>query len=470
MSWGQFTYKELDNSIFEHIRREVVAQGYYPNLVLFQPTNPTNINLFNTALNTIKGTGKTPINTVGNMVFKDKGEMKLNTLYIHRVSKNKGSIAMFDTQAVRTDGLTTAPNNSTTYSVIESKGFTQDIQYEIRFVSKTQADTDLMSNIIQLALTFGRDYFNIYDLDTNSIVPNKQMLLEFEGEQDLNIFEYKEIIFRFSVLDAWIVTNNIEGLPDGVSQSTNQSIVPITNIIGSYGILGQTMPPDLSLPTENLFINIDASSGVNGGVVSDGDLIYIIVDSSGNNNYFLQLIGVHQPTWKRLGINGVPSIDFTVLSYLYNQGMSIGSDSVSFFTVVQRKGPAIGPYGNILILSVPSYTAAGNQYLQINEGRTAHYAFNSANPTLRRTLVSNTNTPIMLGFVKSPTQVEYFVDGVSVGIQLGSHSISAIQHYLGSWLNSSFNGYMGQFLLYKEVLNTAKIDKVHAFLKNKFKL
>lgn len=228
MSWGQFTYSEIDDSIFEHLRRYVVAQGYYPDLTLFVPENTTNRTAFDNALAVIKGTGKTPINTIANGVFANKGEMALNSLYIHRIAKDKGSVAIFDTESVRTDGLNTPPDENTPYARIKTHGFTQNISYEVRFLSNTQVNADLMSAFIHGALTFGIDYFDIFDLNTGNTTPEKQILLEFAGEQDLNLFDYKEFVFRFNVIDAWIV--NGDTLPDGVQTIVNPNIVPIKEI------------------------------------------------------------------------------------------------------------------------------------------------------------------------------------------------------------------------------------------------
>ena len=196
MSVGQFTYQELDDSIFEHIRREVVAQGYYPDLSLYQPTNPTNLLAFNTALDVIKDT-KNPINTVGVGAFINKGEVQLNTIYIHRTTTDKGSVSVYDTTPVRTDGLTTPPDASTTYSTISTKGYTQNVEYEIRFVATNQQDADAISNILLLALTMGRDYFSVYDLSTGNVVADKEILLQFVGNQDLDNIRNERIYLPF---------------------------------------------------------------------------------------------------------------------------------------------------------------------------------------------------------------------------------------------------------------------------------
>lgn len=225
MSTGQFTYRELDDSFLNHIRLQVVAQGYYPDLYLYQPNNTSG---FNAALDTIKSSGKQPINVIGVGSFIDKGEMSLNTIYIHRLSSDKGSVSIFDTTVIRTDGLTTPPNASTTYSKIKTQGYTQNVSYEVRFIANNQDNADLISNIIHLALTMGRNYFSIYNIDTGLVVDDKLMLVEHNGMIDLDIYEYKEYVFRYTVIDAWIVTGDT--YPDGVESVDTQTIVPITDI------------------------------------------------------------------------------------------------------------------------------------------------------------------------------------------------------------------------------------------------
>lgn len=225
MSTGQFTYRELDDSFLNHIRLQVVSQGYYPDLYLYQPNNTAG---FKVALSAIINSGKTPVNIVGVGSFINKGEMQLNTIYIHRLSSNKGSVSVFDTGVIRTDGLTTPPNASTTYAKISTKGYTQDVLYEIRFIANSQDNADLISNILHLALTMGRNYFDIYDIDTGLIIPEKQMLVQHEGMTDLDVFEFKEYIFRYTVVDSWVVTGST--YPDGVESIDTQTIVPIIDI------------------------------------------------------------------------------------------------------------------------------------------------------------------------------------------------------------------------------------------------
>ena len=228
MSTGQFTYRQLDDSILNNIRLQVVAQGYYPDLYLYQPQTPATEAAFKVALDSIKLSGKQPINVIGVGSFINKGEVLLNTIYIHRLSSDKGSVSVFDTGSVRTDGLSTPPNANTTYAMVSTKGYTQNISYEIRFVSDNQDNADLISGILHLALTMGRDYITAYDIQTGLVIPDRLLLLSHDGATDLNVFEVKEYIFRYTVIDAWLVTGDT--YPDGVESLDSQVVVPITDI------------------------------------------------------------------------------------------------------------------------------------------------------------------------------------------------------------------------------------------------
>lgn len=240
MSTGQFTYRQLDDSFLNHIRLQVVAQGYYPDLYLYQPQTPTTEIAFKVALDSIKTGGKTPINVVGVGSFINKGEMLLNTIYVHRLSSDKGSVSVYDTGVVRTDNLTTPPNANTTYSKIQTQGYTQNISYEIRFISNNQDNADLISNILHLALTMGRNYFDAYDINTGLIIPDRLLLVEYNGAIDLDVFEYKEYVFRYTVIDAWLVTG--DSYPDGVESIDTQSIVPITDIQMDLDVVSSIVP------------------------------------------------------------------------------------------------------------------------------------------------------------------------------------------------------------------------------------
>jgi hypothetical protein len=222
MSQGEFTYQELDDSILEALRLQVIAAGYFPNLRSFQPQSPANVTAFEAAKTAILGTGKQLINVVGNGIPQKKGEVESNTLYVYRAGGAKGSVAVHDVGHIAT---------GPTFARVKTSGATQNIAYEVRFVAADQSYADIMAALVIRALGHDKDYYPIYNITTGAVVPNKLMFLEFTGAVDLNVFEFKEMVYTFRVVDAWIIAG--DGLPDGVQTIINPNIVPITTINGT---------------------------------------------------------------------------------------------------------------------------------------------------------------------------------------------------------------------------------------------
>ena len=226
---------------------------------------------------------------------------------------------------------------------------------------------------------------------------------------------------------------------------------------------------EIIFPDGNKFIEIDPAFGVNGGSPSDTDPIEIIEDKSGNGNDFEQPNATFRPKWKLDGISGIPSIDTTgIVSYLQLLSTSLGSDEISFWIVLKREGsPNGGSYGSPLVLSTNSYSGGGN-FLQIHESLTANYTLNASVASLDKALTLTTNDPYIFSFVKTATGMEYFVNGVSVGTNVGSQSLTSLAHIIGAIAGNSFNGLIGYFLLYNEAVSTPKRENIDNLFSLKF--
>lgn len=220
MSIAAVTYRELDDSIQEMIRAKVVSAGYFPDLRSFQPQSPANVAAFEAAKAAIISGGKELIDVIGNGIPKKKGEVLMHTIYINRTGNNKGSVSIFDEASIDTGGGN--------FQRVKTHGATQNVTYEVRFVADRMDYAQIIKAIIEDALGSDKDYYPIIDIETGIVDPERVMLLEFTGSDDVNYFDYKEYIFTFNVLDAWVVSSS--NFPNGVQTITNPNIVPITEI------------------------------------------------------------------------------------------------------------------------------------------------------------------------------------------------------------------------------------------------
>lgn len=231
-----------------------------------------------------------------------------------------------------------------------------------------------------------------------------------------------------------------------------------------------TYAPEYIIPDGNLFIHLDAAKGVNSGTPGDGESVANWADQSGNNNDFSQSAGAFQPMFKASSINGLPAIDFTNSSYLERLLTAIPSaPAMSFWIVLQRAGTPNSGYGNPLIVSADNFISASN-FLQVNELGDVNFNLNASTNALDKTLAPITNAPMCFGFVKSATQIEYYVNGVSIGLKIGAQSANRLAHFIGAWSNNYFNGYIPEFALYTEETNATKTTNINNYFTLKYNL
>lgn len=225
--------------------------------------------------------------------------------------------------------------------------------------------------------------------------------------------------------------------------------------------------PTPVLPSD-LFIHIDPSIGINSGNPIDGESIFLAADQSGNNNDFVQLLGGLQPSWNLSGINGLPTINFNTASYLYKDDVLLSTENLSFFIVLKRNGNQLsGGYNSFAMIGASTYLAAGMEYIHIRDGL-GEFLFRTINGALNENLVNITSDTILISFVKSSTGVEYFINGVSLGINLGVQIIGGQFYSFGGWSGNLSNMELGEYLFWDRALNALETQTVHDILINKF--
>ena len=226
------------------------------------------------------------------------------------------------------------------------------------------------------------------------------------------------------------------------------------------------LAPEVQLPTDAMIINLDPAIGVNSGNPVDGESMFLIADQSGESNDYVQSSsGALQPSWAQNAINGLPGINFDTASFLSTSGVML-MDEISIFIAIKNQGAPHAGYGCPFIFGPASFVSAGS-FMQMNTiGGT--YNLNMQNDLLDQVLTTATNDAFVFGIVKTPAQVEYFVNGVSIGVNLGGQSINGTTHYLGGWANNFTNCLIGQMTVYGKALDSAETTQATNFYMNKF--
>ena len=263
-------------------------------------------------------------------------------------------------------------------------------------------------------------------------------------------------------MDCWLVTGGT--LPDGVQTVDNATIVPILSIQSILLVGGEIEPVVPALPMDAMLSWINPAIGVNGGSPMDGDRITTIDDQSGNSNYVEQITPSLRPAYIESGINGLPSINYDLSSFLAWFPFAFSSNECSFWIAFKRNGAAFSGYSNLILLSSP---VGLSQFLQINDIG-GNINMNAATGTLDKLLTSADTDPVIIGVVKTATNMEYFVDGVSIGTNNGAQGMGGTAHLLGAFGINAFNGLIGEVVIWDKALDASEITQTNTYFNDKF--
>ena len=202
MSNVQFTYKELDNSIYWAIRKTVEDLQYSPPINSYQPENVVNRAAFRAAAGALETlTGNKFIRVLGVGFSKKRGAKTANTIYINRNTGVEGDVAH--------NNDVYQANVGNTFSKLRVQESTKTVGYEVRFITEFVEYERIMRDIVLNTLTSGRKYLKLL-IDTNYTEdPERYYLLEFTGDVKLEgDTDFIEIVYSFNIVDVWIATND----------------------------------------------------------------------------------------------------------------------------------------------------------------------------------------------------------------------------------------------------------------------
>jgi hypothetical protein len=171
------TLERVDRSVFDRIRKELVAKGYLPDVAdtLTFPDDDTGTTAFNNALAAIKASKGFAVEVFGVGSNQKKYKERVPRIVITGRTSLPGAIGSQPDRFYQEVGANdpSAPIDPTTnpldfYRVLHLPPQSSDIQYEIALVWETAAQRRVLTQIVGIALP-KRGYFDWWDQGVNEI-------------------------------------------------------------------------------------------------------------------------------------------------------------------------------------------------------------------------------------------------------------------------------------------------------------
>jgi hypothetical protein len=225
------TFQELDRTLFELIRLEVVAQGYLPDWRTIAgadlATKKANYELAKQAIRTA---GKMIIEVFGVGVGEEREEKLANMIEVNRQALSVGTIGQQGIQYFKSQG--------DGFDIVESQGTTSIVSYEIRYFTNKTAYDRIIYGILDKAL---RKQLRVNLVDNSWAFTGPMAYFEFESWVDATTrFDMFERIWRLKAMDVQV----------------NQEITVATDIVPI-----DTINMDLYLLPLNANFDVDESNG-----------------------------------------------------------------------------------------------------------------------------------------------------------------------------------------------------------------
>lgn len=234
--------------------------------------------------------------------------------------------------------------------------------------------------------------------------------------------------------------------------------------------------PEPPLTSAVLWLKADA--GVNGGAVSNGDLVNTWADQSGNNNDFTQLVGASQPEYKSSGTLGVPCIyfnGFNSINRLSSTLFTDGSVGTYFIVYQQLLPPPSTVNGGSLMTNLGAFST-GN-FLTFYTERSAlgdNYVYGGSGFAGNQSVGLQDDLPHYVGVSKDATTMDYYYDSdTSVGTNVVVQDWSVFQnHYIGSQTGAGayMIGDIYEVLAWNKKLDASELAELANYFNSKYGL
>ena len=200
------TLENLDRTLFELIRKEVVRRGYLPDWSLITgATLESRQKAYQIAKNELSSAMNRQlidVFTVTSGEFKDaKSKYRIA---IERKQETQGTQFSFD-----------APYK------------TSNIEYDVRVISETVEYERLMQNIVKSCFQIG--YIAPYDSNTKTFESNRIIQMNSNGIIPINATTNLEILMRYTCIDVWIHYDSVECVKTPLLSTVEFEITPFGN-------------------------------------------------------------------------------------------------------------------------------------------------------------------------------------------------------------------------------------------------
>jgi hypothetical protein len=192
------TLTELDRTIFEHIRRSLVTEGYLPDVTTFQ-----NIDDYVAAKQAIVDSGLEVIELFGHGASDSRGKFGGNRITINRTGSETGATGGSPSEEFKRTGT----GVGSTFTKIKYQDATKDISYEVRVIATSTLYERIAQDIIDYA--FGERRY-VLTVDEEGEFTADHVLLLNNGTVNLKSTEdYQEMMTKYEIKDVWVGRENI---------------------------------------------------------------------------------------------------------------------------------------------------------------------------------------------------------------------------------------------------------------------
>lgn len=205
----------LDRTVFEMVRKSVVAAGRLPDwrTIVGADVNEKRLN-YKTAKNVMKSGGTDVIEVFGHGGARNRGIRYANTIVIDRVSTAKGTLGAYaiknlsDTEGDDDFSSDFGGTGSNQFSETRLPHRSYDISYQIRYFSDNIFNLNLMEGLLFNIFNIS-PYIQILQPNSWDINPQISVLTTVGNTLDLTSPEYLEKIFQVEMMDYWVYDTNI---------------------------------------------------------------------------------------------------------------------------------------------------------------------------------------------------------------------------------------------------------------------
>lgn len=217
---------QIDRGVFHAIRKQIVLAGYFPDILLFQPSTTPNKTAFQAAKDAIIASGKELIEVYGVGDNSSRDGLINNKITIDRDIPRIADIGFFGNIEFLPNGDPSNP--ATTYTKTQAPEFTYKITYNVTYWCTSTKYDRILESIVRKAL--GKSYLTPYEEDGSKTATIFNWMAE---SNPMNMIDekYIERVYKFTAGEVLLDDNTIAE-EDPIVQLINPiiDILPVNQI------------------------------------------------------------------------------------------------------------------------------------------------------------------------------------------------------------------------------------------------